>query len=324
MCSSQQLATPEQTTVLHRSTHISRPPSPSRRCLSTSEMETPLDPSLTRHWTNVEKVAEGTYQGKCVAPRADGRVFGGHVLAQSLAAAYDSAPEGFALDSTHCYFIRGGDEKVTIIYNVKTIRNGRSFAIRFVEALQNSNVIFMAQFSFQKRTSFSSVTMTPTFPSVPPPESLETEASRWILRMSPQLEVRPCDPAVYKKQKSATKQCIWMRYRVPVDQNDSKLSHSTLAYMSDICMGDTGTIFFPKGTKINLLTSMDHSLWLHRDRFDVNEWILYEQECSAYSRNRSIIHGRLWSRDGRLLMSTSQEALVYTDGNGPGAPASKL
>lgn len=47
-------------------------------------------------------------------------------------------------------------------------------------------------------------------------------------------------------------------------------------------------------------------------RFDANEWLLYEQECVGHADNRSLVHGRIWTRSGRLLASTSQEVLVYT------------
>ena len=70
------------------------------------------------------------------------RVFGGQVLAQSLVAAVRTVPERFACHSLHSYFLRPGDTKVPIIYDVDTIRDGRSFATRRVAARQHGRPIF--------------------------------------------------------------------------------------------------------------------------------------------------------------------------------------
>ncbi|KAK0425959.1 hypothetical protein QR680_009476 [Steinernema hermaphroditum] len=293
-------------------------------------MASPSEPPPSRHWRNLTKVDGDTYEGICTSERPDARVFGGHVLAQALAAAYDSAPADFFVHSLHCYFIRGGEENVAISYKVKVIRNGRNFAVRFVEAVQLGEVIHMSEFSFQKKVAFSTFTMSPQFPEVPGPESLETNIQGKIRllaegsdsrvlrgmgtgRMSPQVELRPCNIEHYLHggDGKVTKQFVWLKYRIPVDPEDYKLAHSTLAYMSDLTLVITGQILFPKGTEFRLGTSMDHSAWLHQFNFDINEWILYEQKCVAHGKNRSLMHGRLWSRDGRLLMSTTQEALIY-------------
>lgn len=66
-----------------------------------------------------------------------------------------------------------------------------------------------------------------------------------------------------------------------------------------------------KEKRFKLMTSLDHTAWFHQYEFDINDWVLYEQECMNNSHHRSLVNGRLWSRDGRLLLSTTQEALIY-------------
>uniref|UniRef100_A0A914EPQ4 Acyl-CoA thioesterase II domain-containing protein n=1 Tax=Acrobeloides nanus TaxID=290746 RepID=A0A914EPQ4_9BILA len=177
--------------------------------------------------------------------------------------------------------------------------------------------------------SASNFTVTPKFPNVPPPEALKDAV---VLRkealangvhpkklrafnterIAPRCEVRACDEDVYLRGSDGRtlKQYIWMRYQDPVDCADLSMIHSTLAYVSDLHLVMTGMLPYPH-IEFKLHTSLDHSAWYHEFRFDVNEWILYEQECVAHSANRSLIHGRIWSRSGRLLMSTSQEGLIY-------------
>src|SRR5690606_24023236 len=64
-----------------------------------------------------------------------GRVFGGQVLGQALAAAARTVEEGWPVHSLHAYFLRPGDVDSKIVYAVDRIRNGTSFATRRVEAI---------------------------------------------------------------------------------------------------------------------------------------------------------------------------------------------
>jgi len=77
------------------------------------------------------------------------RVFGGQVLAQSLVAAVRTVPEPFVCHSLHSYFLRPGDTKVPIIYDVEAIRDGRSFCTRRVAARQHGRPIFFLSVNFQ-------------------------------------------------------------------------------------------------------------------------------------------------------------------------------
>ena len=64
---------------------------------------------------------------------ARGRIFGGQVIAQALVAAYKTVV-GLTCHSLHCYFIRPGDPKAPVLYQVERARDGKSFATRRVAA----------------------------------------------------------------------------------------------------------------------------------------------------------------------------------------------
>jgi len=102
-----------------------------------------------------------------------------------------------------------------------------------------------------------------------------------------------------------------LRYLDKVDFDDLQLSHMLIAYLSDLTLVATGLLPYQEGVHFKLSTSLDHSIWYHSFRFDVNEWLLYEQECVAHSESRSLVHAKIWSRSGKLLASTAQEVLVY-------------
>src|SRR5271154_3493992 len=96
---------------------------------------------------DLEKIEENIFRGQSPADRMQ-RVFGGQVLGQALVAAARTV-EGRHCHSFHAYFLRGGDPKVPILYEVDRSRDGASFTARRVVAIQHGQQIFTMAASFQ-------------------------------------------------------------------------------------------------------------------------------------------------------------------------------
>src|SRR3712207_642419 len=62
------------------------------------------------------------------------RVFGGQVLAQALIAAARTVAVSRVVHSLHAYFLRPGRTDIPIVYDVESVRDGRSFSSRRVAA----------------------------------------------------------------------------------------------------------------------------------------------------------------------------------------------
>ncbi|HJL62327.1 MAG TPA: thioesterase family protein, partial [Pseudomonadales bacterium] len=77
------------------------------------------------------------------------RLFGGQVLAQSLAAADKTVPQDRLCHSLHGYFLRPGRSDIAVVYRVERIRDGQSFTTRRIVAIQNGEAIFSMDASFQ-------------------------------------------------------------------------------------------------------------------------------------------------------------------------------
>ncbi|KAK6013651.1 hypothetical protein OSTOST_21031 [Ostertagia ostertagi] len=60
----------------------------------------------------------------------------------------------------------------------------------------------------------------------------------------------------------------------------------------------------------SMALTLDHSIWMHSDRFRIDDWLLYENHSTIACGGRTLIEGKLWTRDGRLVFSTAQEALI--------------
>ena len=103
---------------------------------------------------------------------ARGRIFGGQVIGQALIAAYKTV-SNLTCHSLHCYFIRPGDPKAPVLYQVERARDGKSFATRRVAAIQHGEQIFNLAASFQiPETGFDHQF---SMPEVPSPDDLEDD-----------------------------------------------------------------------------------------------------------------------------------------------------
>ena len=101
------------------------------------------------------------------------RIFGGHVIAQALMAAYETVEDRIC-HSLHCYFIRPGDPAIPILYDVDRARDGSSFTTRRVRAIQHGEQIFNLAGSFQHPEE--GLEHQDPMPDVPMPDHLADES----------------------------------------------------------------------------------------------------------------------------------------------------
>lgn len=249
------------------------------------------------------------------------RVFGGQVLGQALVAALRTA-EGRSAHSFHGYFLRPGDPKVPIVYDVDRIRDGKSFTTRRVVAIQHGRAIFNMAASFQ--VDEPGLDHQADMPDVPDPESLESEQERrvriadripesWrhVFTRARPIETRPVDPVdEFEPQKAAPAQDVWFRAVAPMPDEPS-LHQCVLAYASDMTLLDTSTRphAVPWTNPKFQSASLDHAMWFHR-AFRADEWLLYHQDSPSASGARGFNRGTIYSRDGTLVASTTQEGLI--------------
>jgi acyl-CoA thioesterase-2 len=270
----------------------------------------------------LERIEENLFRGQSQNP-GWGAVYGGQVLGQALSAAGQTVPKERAVHSLQAYFLRRGDVARPIVYEVDRIREGGSFTTRRVVAIQGGQAIFNLAASFQ--------TLEPGFehqdamPDVPPPESLPSDAERLErvahtipeallehLRRPRAFESRSTDPdedPVAPAPRSA-RRTVWLRTKGEL-ADDPALHRCLLAYASD--NGFITTALLPHG--VNWLTpgmqiaSLDHVMWFHQP-FRLDDWLLYAMDSPAAHGARGLVHGRVFTRDGRLVASTSQEGLI--------------
>jgi acyl-CoA thioesterase-2 len=249
-------------------------------------------------------------------------VFGGQVLGQSLSAAQQTVDDARTVHSLHAYFLRAGDIDAPIVFDVDRSRDGHSFSVRRVTAIQHGKPILVFAASFQKQES--GVEHQFHIPEVPQPEDVPTQTSpspevlaglsakmqRWLSRMGP-FEMRPVYPRdELKPSKRPPYQQVWFRLMDNIG-DDADMHRAMLAYASDFHL--LGTSTFPSGISYyqhNVqMASLDHALWFHRP-FRIDDWLLYSLDSPSASGARGLARGSIYTRDGILVASVAQEGLI--------------
>ncbi|MFK5979922.1 MAG: acyl-CoA thioesterase II [Rhizobiaceae bacterium] len=251
------------------------------------------------------------------------RVFGGQVIGQALVAAQRTVEEDRKVHSLHGYFMRPGDPKVPIIYEVDRIRDGRSFTTRRVVAIQHGHAIFSMSASFQIHEEGALEHYIP-MPEIPNPEDLpsEKELAEQYIDHAPEnvrkywqrerpIELRPIDLTHYvSSKKLEPKQQIWFRATGKLPANEA-IQQAILAYASDMTLLDTS--LFAHGRAVFdpelQVSSLDHAMWFHRP-INMQEWHLYTQDSPNSSGSRGFTRGNIYTREGVLVASVAQEGLI--------------
>lgn len=251
-----------------------------------------------------------------------GAIFGGQVLGQALSAAAQTVSDDRPVHSLHGYFLRAGDVRRPILYQVDRLRDGKSFSTRRVVAIQEGEAIFSLGASFQ--IDEGGFEHQDVMPEVPAPESLqsERELARTVADKLPErlrlmalaerpIEIRQVELRnPLQPQKREPRRHAWYRAIDALPDNPA-LHRYMLAYASDFSflatsMDPHGVSWFTPGMQV---ASLDHSMWFHRP-FRIDDWLLYSVDSPSASGARGLVRGQFFDRAGRLVVSCAQEGLI--------------
>ena len=281
-----------------------------------------MDPILADllHLLKLERIEDNIFRGES-RDIGGAQVFGGQVLGQALSAAHHTV-ENRRAHSLHAYFLRRGDMKAPIVYEVDRSRDGGTFSVRRVVATQHGRPIFNFAASFQSPEE--GLDHHAEMPDVAGPDGLEdlTEVAPKLLDRIPEkmhryltvkraFEFRPVEVLdfVSPEPRPAVKH-VWIR---AVDKlpDDPALHQNLLAYVSDYELLGTSTLphGLPFGQGRVMMASLDHALWFHRD-VRIDDWLLYSMDSPNSSGARGFARGQFFDRHGTLVASTTQEGLV--------------
>lgn len=270
---------------------------------------------------DLEPLELNLFRGIGTGGETSTRIFGGHVIAQALAAAYRTVEERMC-HSLHAYFVRPGDPSMPVFYQVDRTRDGGSFTTRRIVAVQNGKQILTmsASFHIQEEGWHHQHEM----PSVAGPEGLLERAELRagvadqlsekhrddFLRQRP-IEVREIAPRDFFNP-APEDDVNHMWFRMPAAKGtDIAMQHCLLAYASDLnLLGSSlrphGLSWFKKGV---MSASLDHAMWFHAPvRFE--NWHLYTMDSPFSGGARGFNRGSVYTQEGALVASVAQEGLI--------------
>ncbi len=233
------------------------------------------------------------------------RLFGGMVAAQATMAAQLSVDD-FPLHSLHAYFLRPGRPNAEIVFNVTRVKEGKNFRARNVSAVQNDEVIFQLQASFQREEA--GVVHQDVAPALVEPEDLPNRdqlrgRERWH---EMPIDVRMATEITGNKNLPPDQQ-IYVRANGELP-DDPKVHMAMVVYASDRSLLDTAwRPHAGKGQQSG--ASLDHSMWFHQQPV-FNEWLLYDLHSPAASAGRGLAFGAMYNLSGERVVTIAQEGVM--------------
>ena len=217
------------------------------------------------------------------------------------------------MHSLHAYFLRPGDPRIPIIYDVDRIRDGRSFTTRRVVAIQHGRAIFNLSASFHVAEDGPEHQY--PMPDAPDPETLPTMRER----LEPYADqfparVRRLDPArtadrhafgascragsIPMPSAREPEQLVWFRANGTLP-DDALLHACIVAYASDLTLLDTAVMAHANSWDDDrfMIASLDHAMWFHRP-LHADEWLLYHQKSPSAQGARGLAEGFIFRQDG--------------------------
>ena len=238
---------------------------------------------------------EGTWIGEPATWWGD-FVFGGFVIAQAIAAATRAAPVGRRLHSFHGYFLRPASPDASIHYRTSSLREGRAFSARRLEARQRDKAILDATYSLTTDVDGYVYDLPGT--SAPDPRTLDPEAGPgpWVAGY-----VGPTPERADGTRESTHR--MWFRIPAALPE-DAHLHTALLGFASD-WTGIGGRPLHLDGDTQGM-TSLDHAVWFHRaPRAD--EWLFFDVQSLVNAGGRGLLRGVMRDEDGRVVVSVAQE-----------------
>jgi len=270
----------------------------------------------------LDRVDERRFLGRAHGGPAR-RSFGGEVAGQAVFAAGLTVPEGRHIHSAHTYFLLPGDSTVRTEFEVEEVRDGGAFSTRRVDARQNGRSIFMMIASFHQNEPGLAHQVAEL--DIPDPEDLpdlpttfagSAENLAWAQGLFESVDTEARFPTLPARalatlgRTGEPHQAVWLRSRRQVPDGTIKQA-ACLTYLTDLLL--MSTALGPHGRTFQdgslQGATVNHTVWFHTP-VRVDEWFLYDQHSRWAGGARTLCHGEILDRSGRLCATTMQEGLL--------------
>ncbi len=224
-------------------------------------------------------------------------ILGGHIGAQALVATARTVPDDRLPRSLHAQFLRSGDARQPVDFEVVALHDGGTFSTRRATARQYGAILMEATVSFSKAAS-DDAPYQAEVPVVPQPDSLTA-----VRRDGTWASLEWFDRRNVPDLGSGTA-ALWWRPSGSVP-DDPILTAGLVAYLSAVTLVEAAMA--ARGAAAYAVSPMlDHSVWFHQQA-DLSDWLLYEQDSPSGAHRRALTNGRMYNRSGTQVCTAAQE-----------------
>jgi acyl-CoA thioesterase len=267
---------------------------------------------------DLDQVGDHRYSGQ---PEHSGEqrnvVFGGQILAQMIMAAHldrsADRPNDMEVKSIHAIFARAGDYAAPIEYEVESMHTGRTLGSDTVTFSQHGRIMSRALILWSRdEPDLIRHTANVSMPAVEPPDDPRGRPDGRVFpgavgRIDGGVNTWSDDEPLRDPVQN-----IWTRFDLA--SNDPVVHQAVISWATDGYL--IGTAMLPHAdyneshAHRTISTGVvSHTVNFH-ERLDASEWLLLANESVWAGRGRT--HGRcnVWTRDGRLVATYTQDNIV--------------
>jgi acyl-CoA thioesterase II len=241
-------------------------------------------------------------------------IVGGHIAGQALMAASLTAP-GRKPHSVHVYYIRAGDAREPVEFDVDVARDGGALSTRQITARQDGQILLEALASFT--APIDSLDYHLRMPDVVGPDELapiqeqlaayaDELGGHWVRPQPFDLRYVDTPPRLaLDLPEPPERMRMWWRPNgsVPADE---VLHDCLLTYLSGTTMVEVA-LASRRETPVSTFNALiDHALWFHRP-VDLSDWVLSDQVSPSGIAGRGLSTSTMYNRAGDLVCIATQE-----------------
>jgi acyl-CoA thioesterase len=266
------------------------------------------------HATDLEALEPGRYRTRPDA--AAGVIFGGELMAQMIRAAGLFVPEK-AVKTLHAIFARAGRASDPVEIQVEPLHLGRQVGSLTVTMQQG-----------ERLCSRGLLLLTVPEPDLirhqlpmPPVGEPAAAAAREMPFLPGELRVVGDIDLNEPDQSLAPRVSLWTRCPELPDElslQQGLLANDTEGFLIAAAMLPHAGVGQAQAHMTLSTGVLSHTVMFH-EPIDLRDWVLIDQQSTHAGHGRSAGAGNVWSRDGRLLASFSQENMVrrFPEGRAP-------
>ena len=242
------------------------------------------------------------------SPEARDVVFGGQILSQMIMAS-DRAAEGAKdVKSIHTIFARAGTYTVPMDLQVESMHAGRTWASDTVTAWQGDRLLARALVLLNIDDP-DLIRHEIEMPAVPGPESARPGEGM----VFPGAEMRTVDEADAPEPGGVPAMYFWTRFPGSFESpavNQAILAWATDGFLIGLAMRPHADVVRIADAHRSVSTGViGHTINFH-ERFDAGQWLLLAHEGTYAGRGRIHARGLVFTEDGKLVATFSQDSMV--------------